>query len=125
MTPPVVERGSVGEVHPVERVDGHELDVISAVASDQLEELVDQIGGGHDRRARVEAETVSLEHARTAPWLRAGLHDGDVVSHGPKANGGSEAAESGADDDDGGSVHEASFTGLVIGPLPWTARCGW
>jgi hypothetical protein len=63
-------------------------------------DVVDQRGGGQDRRPGVEREAVLVKDRGAAPGLIALLEDGDLVSLALKTDGRGESPEARADDDD-------------------------
>src|SRR5438105_5335288 len=108
------KHGAVVEPHVVERVEGHQSDVVRRPASAEREQLVDQPGRRDDRGPGVEPEAILLEHVRPAARLVAPLDHRDLVSGGLQPDGGAQAAEARTDDDD---VH-ASATGISMATVP-------
>src|SRR5919199_2842841 len=96
----IIEAAPVGKEDAVERIDGHELDVIFDASSCPLEELVDQEGGCDDRWPTVKLEAVLLVDVGAAPRLVALLENGDLMALVLQANSRRQSAETGSDDND-------------------------
>ena len=90
----VIERPAIREHDTVERVDGDEVEVVSAVSAEKLEQLVEEVGSGDDRRAGVEVKALAFERSSPATRLIAGLDDGDAMAHGLQTSRGRKASES-------------------------------
>jgi hypothetical protein len=76
----VVEHLSVVEADPIERGDRAEVDVVREALAAELPELLEELRGGDDGRARVEDEAVALADVGATAGSVELLEDGDAVS---------------------------------------------
>lgn len=102
---PEVEGGAVVVEHAVVRVEGHERDVVGEPLAGQREELLEEVRGGEDGGAGVEAEAVEDPLGGAAPELVPPLQHRDVVARAGEPDGRGEAAASAAHHDDTGGGH--------------------
>ena len=90
----VIELPAIRKHDTVERVDGDEVEIVSAVSAEKFEQFVKQVGSGDDRRSRVEVKALAFERSSPTTSLIAGLDDGDPMAHGLQTSRGRKATES-------------------------------
>ena len=111
IVPDIVEVPPVREQHPIERIDGNELEVVATLLPEQLEELIKEIGGGDNGRTCIEAEALGLERTGSSSRLVTGLQQRHPMAERTKPASGSEASEAGAD-------HDGVFTHDLLLSVP-------
>jgi hypothetical protein len=89
----VIERPAIREHDTVEGVDRDEVEVVSSVFAEKLEQLVEEVGSGDDRRAGVEVKALACERSSSPARLIARLDDGDAMAHGVQTSRGSKASK--------------------------------
>src|SRR6185436_129408 len=92
----------------IERVHGNEPNEVFHATTGAAKEVRDHLRRGQDRGTGIERESVLPEHTGATAGFRAFLDQFDIVPARRQADGGREAAEPGADDD---NVHAARCSG--------------
>ena len=88
---------------PIERFAGDDLDVVGGFLSGEGEKFVQKEGGGEDGGAGVVGESFVPENGGASSGLFESFEKSDVVTSGLEADGRSKAAETGTDDQGGGT----------------------
>ena len=86
---------------PVEGVAGDDLDVVGGFLLVEGEKFIEEKGGGEDGGTGVIGEALVAKDGGPASGLFEGFEESDLISAGLQADGGSQTAESGADDEGG------------------------
>ena len=99
----VLERIAVVPDNPVKRVAGNDPDIVGGFFLVEGKKLIQEKRGGEDGGAGIVGETLVAKNGSAAAWLFQSLEEGDLISTGLQANGGSQAPESGSNHDSGGA----------------------
>ena len=100
----VAEHRAVLEPNVVERIDGHERDVVLRSPSAALEQFAQEPRCRDDRRATIEGEAILLIHVRPPAGLVPLFHHDHVVALLEEPDRRRKAAEAAADGDDAHSL---------------------
>ena len=101
----VVEVPAVRKHDSIEWVHRDEVEVVSPILAEELEQLVEEMGSGDDGWSRVEVKTLTLERSCSTPWLIAGFEHGHRVAHCTQPGRSRKASKAGPNHD-GALTHD-------------------